>query len=601
MQQNPTPSGFSSDDPATVDLSGRCVGQSYILIRPIGHGATGTVWRALQRMTGEQVAVKLLHESLLRQPKLVTRFVQERTILMMLRHENIVGVRDLFSVGESLGLVMDLVTDGSLRDHLRSCGTLPPGEAARLLAQVTAALTEAHGLGVVHRDVKPDNILLHRRGSQLDTRLTDFGIARVLDKPGLTTPHAVIGTPQYMAPESITGAPPTPAADMYAVGVVLYELIVGRTPYAAEPMVALLSQHLESAPERHAAIPDAAWSVIDSCMAKDPERRPSAAELTGVLRDLTHQLAGLPAIPVEDSEADGVGGDADGVGDDADPAAARRSAPERAPHPSLPRIRRAVPVRRNRPRSWLWGRPGAMAALVAGALLASGIGGFGASHLRDMRAVGPLTASAPPAASALPAPGGTSHPGQSPSAAAGPAANTADGRSDDRSPAGGTGTEDRVVTDGQVTVPSRPILAGASAGPVKAGVSAAPGGAHAGTRVFGPWRCADAHTWDVGHPVVAKPCHSVGSAIRVVGTMQASPGVQVDISLTVQDAETNAIVAGPHTCRALMFTDAVLEHRCGPVDLDAPHGRRYVVMQSWRYTAREMLPGGTVSGPEFSW
>ncbi len=128
-----------SDEPATVDLSGRCVGNSYLLSCLVGQGATGTVGRGSEHTSGQQAAVKLLHEGLLRQPKLVTRFVQEWTILMMVRHENIVGVRDLFSVGESLGLVMDCVAGGSLRERLRTEGTLAPAEAARLLAQAASS------------------------------------------------------------------------------------------------------------------------------------------------------------------------------------------------------------------------------------------------------------------------------------------------------------------------------------------------------------------------------------------------------------------------------------------------------------------------------
>src|SRR5690242_21011905 len=169
------------DSTDSEQLAGRSVGNSYRLVKPIGQGATGTVWEGVESATGKPVAVKLLHESLLRQPKLVTRFVQERTILMMLRHRNVVRVRDLFSVGESLGLVMDLVPGGSLRDHLREHPTLPAGEAARLAAQVAAALAEAHELGVIHRDLKPDNILLCTENGRLETRLTDFGIARVLN------------------------------------------------------------------------------------------------------------------------------------------------------------------------------------------------------------------------------------------------------------------------------------------------------------------------------------------------------------------------------------------------------------------------------------
>src|SRR4051794_3312770 len=214
-----------------MDLSGRCVGSSYVLQHPIGQGATGTVWRGVDRASGQPVAVKLLHESLLRQPKLVTRFVQERTILLMLRHRNVVRVRDLFSVGETLGLVMDLVDGGSLRDHLRERHTVPAAEAARLAAEVAAALAEAHELGVIHRDLKPDNILLLGGDDRPETRLTDFGIARVLNTPGLTTPNAVVGTPHYLSPEAFHGAATSPAADVYALGVLIYEMVCGRPPY----------------------------------------------------------------------------------------------------------------------------------------------------------------------------------------------------------------------------------------------------------------------------------------------------------------------------------------------------------------------------------
>src|SRR5947208_112908 len=242
------------DSPAGA-LSGRCVGNSYLLVRPIGHGATGTVWRAVDRTAGDEVAVKLRREELVRQPKLVTRFVQERAILLMLRHEHIVRVRDLLTIGESLGLVMDLVDGGSLREYLHDRGTLPTAEAARVLGQVADALTEAHRLGVVHRDLKPDNILVHRGEERLETRLTDFGIARVLHTRGMTTPGALIGTPNYLAPEAIHGAPPSPAADVYALGILLYELIVGRPPYSGGPAAAVLRRHVDETPHRYPEIP----------------------------------------------------------------------------------------------------------------------------------------------------------------------------------------------------------------------------------------------------------------------------------------------------------------------------------------------------------
>ncbi|MFD0521213.1 serine/threonine-protein kinase [Paractinoplanes durhamensis] len=273
------------------------MGSSYVLQHPIGQGATGTVWRGVDRSTGEPVAVKLLHESLLRQPKLVTRFVQERTILLMLRHRNVVRVRDLFSVGETLGLVMDLVEGGSLRDHLREHGTVAAGEAARLAAQVASALAEAHELGVVHRDLKPDNILLRVEGGRLDTRLTDFGVARILNTPSMTTPNAVVGTPHYMAPEAFHGTTASPATDVYALGVLLYELVSGRPPYDSDSIPDLMRRHMEGHPRRRPGVPDEIWDVIEDCMAGKPRLRPSAAELVVALSDAARVCGGARALP----------------------------------------------------------------------------------------------------------------------------------------------------------------------------------------------------------------------------------------------------------------------------------------------------------------
>ncbi|MGC9669549.1 serine/threonine-protein kinase [Planosporangium sp. 12N6] len=273
--------------------------RSYELLEEIGSGAAATVWRGRDRASGREVAVKVLHEEQVGHPKAVARFLQERSILLALRHDNIVRVRDLIATPDGmLALVMDLVHGGSLRGYLAERGTLPLAEAASLLAQVADGLHAAHLRSVVHRDLKPDNVLVDRG---LDgaprARLTDFGIARVLDQPGLTTAGAVIGTPNYMAPELIEGGLPGPGVDVYALGVMFYELLVGRPPYADQMQATILVRHLRGAPRKRAGIPKPAWRLIESCLARDPARRPSAAALGVALRALALQAGGVAALP----------------------------------------------------------------------------------------------------------------------------------------------------------------------------------------------------------------------------------------------------------------------------------------------------------------
>jgi serine/threonine-protein kinase len=528
------------------------VGNSYILLRPIGQGATGTVWRAVDRTSGEQVAVKLLREHLVQQPRQVTRFVQERAILLMLRHEHIVRVRDLLTIGDSLGLVMDLVEGGSLREYLDERGSLAVSEAARLLGQVAAALAEAHRLGVVHRDLKPDNILVHCEGGRRDARLTDFGIARVLEAPGLTTPEALIGTPNYLAPEAINGARPSPAGDVYGLGVLLYELIVGRAPYVGGPAAAVLRRHIEEEPQRYPGIPDIAWALIESCMDKDPKRRPAASELVPRLHAVQSATAGVPALVVP--------GPRYPESDDQEPEFGLRPA-----HPSLPH--RPHPSRRprNRVGTWRWAWSGAVVALIATALvLSSGVRGFDSWRPQDSN----------------PPPGAVTQAVTSPHAG-GTAASSVTGLP---APAPAAGSASRAAPPG-----------------VAVTISVSAAHLAAGVRVFGPWQCSSGYQTDSGHPVLAKPCYAVGGVIRVVGHTEAPPGVQADVSMTIQDAGTGRTVAGPYTCPGLMFTDSAPQHDCGPADLDAPHGHRYVVVQSWQYTGRTYLPSGSAKGPEFLW
>ncbi|GAA3672938.1 serine/threonine-protein kinase [Nonomuraea antimicrobica] len=271
------------------------LGSRYVLLDEIGAGAMGTVWRARQRDTGEIVAVKLLRDGLAGDPDLVLRFVQERNVMRALRHPNIVTVRDFVIEGDRLALVMDLIEGADLRTLLRQRGTLPPAEAARLTARIADALAAAHAVGIVHRDVKPGNVLIE--GATGQVRLTDFGVARIVHGPGLTQTSSVLGTPAYLAPEVADGDAPTAAVDVYALGLIAYELLAGRPPFAGEHPMALLRQHATAVPRRLPGMPDALWSVVWACLAKDPAARPATRAVAVALDEAAASLAGWTALP----------------------------------------------------------------------------------------------------------------------------------------------------------------------------------------------------------------------------------------------------------------------------------------------------------------
>ncbi|WP_406014683.1 serine/threonine protein kinase [Streptomyces sp. NBC_00984] len=295
----------------------RPVGSKYLLEEPLGRGATGTVWRARQRETagaeaavagepGETVAIKVLKEELANDADVVMRFLRERSVLLRLTHENIVRTRDLVVEGDLLALVMDLVDGPDLHRYLRENGPLTPVAAALLTAQIADALAASHADGVVHRDLKPANVLLDERDGQMHPMLTDFGIARLADSPGLTRTHEFVGTPAYVAPESAEGRPQTSAVDIYGAGILLYELVTGRPPFAGGTALEVLHRHLSEEPRRPSTVPAPLWTVIERCLSKDPDRRPSAENLARGLRVVAEGI-GVHASSAQIAAADGVG------------------------------------------------------------------------------------------------------------------------------------------------------------------------------------------------------------------------------------------------------------------------------------------------------
>ncbi|MEU0698426.1 serine/threonine-protein kinase [Streptomyces niveus] len=295
----------------------RPVGSKYLLEEPIGRGATGTVWRARQRETagaeaavagqpGETVAIKVLKEELANDADVVMRFLRERSVLLRLTHANIVRTRDLVVEGDLLALVMDLVEGPDLHHYLRQNGPFSPVAASLLTAQIADALAASHADGVVHRDLKPANVLLKDDGDQLHPMLTDFGIARLADSPGLTRTHEFVGTPAYVAPESAEGRPQTSAVDIYGAGILLYELVTGRPPFAGGTALEVLHRHLSEEPRRPSTVPDPLWTVIERCLRKEPDERPSAVNLARALRTVASGI-GVHSTSAQVNAAMGVG------------------------------------------------------------------------------------------------------------------------------------------------------------------------------------------------------------------------------------------------------------------------------------------------------
>ena len=259
-----------------MSLRGRRLGD-YVLEERLGAGGMGEVYRARQLETGALRALKLI--SLDAGDDLVSRFEREAEALARVAHPRVVPVHGFFRAEGALALVLALCPGGDLEQRLQRGGPLPPDEAARLLLGLARGVAAAHALGVLHRDLKPANVLFGEDGGP---RLSDFGLAKVVDRTSLTATGEVLGTPCYMAPEQALGEPVDERTDVYGLGGILYAALCARPPFEPGPPLLVLDQVVRLAPPapslRAPGVPAALDALCARALAKDPQQRPASAQ-----------------------------------------------------------------------------------------------------------------------------------------------------------------------------------------------------------------------------------------------------------------------------------------------------------------------------------
>ena len=251
----------------------------YRLNEQVAVGGMGEVWRATDLLLERTVAVKLLRESFAEDPVIVERFRREALTAAGLSHPNMANVFDYVQENGRTGIVMEFVEGETLADRISREGPLDVPDAVRTASALLAALSVAHDAGVVHRDVKPGNVMITPTG---EVKVTDFGIARAAGHETLTETGMVVGTAHYLSPEQVSGKPASPASDLYAVGAILYEMLTGAKPFEAETPLAVAMQRLSADPrdpqEHRADIPETVSQVAMTALARDPERRYASAD-----------------------------------------------------------------------------------------------------------------------------------------------------------------------------------------------------------------------------------------------------------------------------------------------------------------------------------
>jgi serine/threonine-protein kinase len=327
-------------------LVGRVFSNRYEIRRELAQGGMAEVYLGHDRLLDRAVALKALFPEYAREPTFVERFRREAQAAANLNNPNIVGIYDWGQEAGTYFIVMEYVEGRSLRDLIRGEGPLGANQASEIAAEIASALAFAHRAGVVHRDVKPGNVLLTRTGG---VKVTDFGIARAGTSDGLTQTGSVMGTATYFSPEQAQGLAVDGRSDVYSLGVVLYEMVTGVVPFTGDSPVAVAYKHVREEPmspkQRNPDVPEDLEQIILTALAKDPDQRYQTAD--DMRADLLRFRRGRPlaAAPVTALVADVAGGGATGVAAAAtmqSPAVATSTLDTTPPAEEKPRSRRAL-------------------------------------------------------------------------------------------------------------------------------------------------------------------------------------------------------------------------------------------------------------------
>ena len=256
-------------------VQGLTFGGRYELNRRIAIGGMGEVWEATDNVIGRTVAIKILKDEYMGDPGFLERFRAEARHAALVNHE---GIANVFDYGEEQGsayIVMELVPGEPLSTIIEREGVIPADRVLGIIAQTATALQAAHDAGLVHRDIKPGNLLITPEGR---VKITDFGIARIADQVPLTATGQVMGTVQYLAPEQASGYSATPSTDIYSLGVVAYECLAGRRPFTGESQVAIaMAQINDTPPDLPATVSEPVANLVYACLEKDASKRPASA------------------------------------------------------------------------------------------------------------------------------------------------------------------------------------------------------------------------------------------------------------------------------------------------------------------------------------